>query len=147
MFAVEPLEQTVSKSIAERRFAMLLLGLFAATALTLAAIGVHGAFSYTVEQRTREIGIRMALGAQPRQTLRLLMEQGALLTGAGLAIGLLGAVGLTRLLASLLFEVTPTDPAAFAAVATLMVAVALLATFLSARGVLKVEPVVALRAE
>jgi ABC-type antimicrobial peptide transport system permease subunit len=75
------------------------------------------------------------------------MEQGALLTGAGLAIGLLGAVGLTRLLASLLFEVTPTDPAAFAAVATLMVAVALLATFLSARGVLKVEPVVALRAE
>ncbi len=147
MFAVEPLEETVSRSMAERRFAALLLGLFAATALVLAGIGVHGVFSYSVEQRTREMGIRLALGAQPGQTLRLIMKQGAILTVAGLVSGGTGATVMTRLLTSLLFEVTPTDPVAFGGVAAVMASVATLATFLSARSVLKVEPMVALRAD
>ena len=107
---LEPLTQTVSRSVSERRFTMLVLGLLAAVALLLAAIGIHGVLSYAVEQRRREIGIRMALGAQPGSVLRLIVGQGVGLAAAGAVLGLGGAWLLTRAMNSLLFDVTPTDP-------------------------------------
>jgi putative ABC transport system permease protein len=147
VFAVEPLVDTVARSVGERRFTMLLLGLFAAIALALAAIGVHGVLSYGVAQRTREIGIRMALGARPARVLRLVVGEGVLLATAGIAVGLAGALALTRLLANLLFGVTPTDPATLAAAVLLLASIAAVASYLPARRALRVDPAVALRAE
>ena len=147
VFGLEPLDRAVSRSVSKRRFTMLLVGLFAALALVLAAVGVHGVLSYGVVQRQREIGIRMALGARPAGMLRLIVFEGLTLALAGLALGVAGAFALTRLLASLLFGVTPTDPTSFAAVAALLLVVALGATALPAWKAARVEPARALRAE
>jgi predicted permease len=147
LFGVEPLEQTVSSSIGQRRFTMLILGVFAAVALLLAAVGVHGVLSYTVSQRTREIGIRMALGADLRLVRRLVLGQGAVLAGAGLVLGLVGAVAVKGLLSTLLYGIGAGDPATFASVTLALGAVALLATYLPARRATKVNPAEALRAE
>ena len=149
VFGVEPLTETVSRSIAERRFTMLVLGLFAAVALLLAAIGIYGVLSYTVTQRTAELGIRMALGADPGGLLRMVVGGGVALAGAGagVVVGLAGAWALTRLLESLLFGLAPTDPAVFATVALGLLAVAALASYLPARRATRIDPVTALRVE
>ncbi|MBV9774322.1 MAG: ABC transporter permease, partial [Gemmatimonadetes bacterium] len=132
-FGVEPLDRTLARTLGQRRFTTLLLGAFAAVALLLAVVGVHGILHYEVAQQTREIGIRMALGAEPGRVLRWVMEQGLVLAAVGAGVGILGALGLTRVLSSLLYGVSPTDPAIFAAVVGVLVAVALLASWLPAR--------------
>ena len=147
LFGVEPLERTLANSVGQRRFTMLVLGLFAAVALLLAAVGVHGVLSYTVAQRTREIGIRMALGADLREVRRLVLGQGARLAAIGLGLGLLGALALSRLLSALLYGTGADDPATYASVALALGAVALLATYLPARRATRVHPVEALRYE
>jgi putative ABC transport system permease protein len=147
VFAVEPLTETLSRSVSERRFTMLLLGLFAAIALVLAAVGIHGVLSYGVVQRTREIGIRVALGARPASVLRLIVGQGVILAVIGVAVGLAGAFALTRLLATLLFGVTPTDMTTMAAVVVVLAGTAVLASYLPARRAMRVDPSIALRAE
>ena len=147
VFAVEPLQETVARSLSQRRFTMLILGIFAALALTLAAVGVHGVLSYGVLQRTREIGIRMALGARPSSVLRLIVGQGVLLAAVGVALGLAGAVALTRVLTTLLFGVTPTDSPTLAVVVLVLIGSAVLASYLPARRAMRVDPSVALRVE
>jgi putative ABC transport system permease protein len=141
------MEELMSLSLAQQRFNMLLLGLFAALALILAAVGIYGAMAYAVNLRTHEIGIRTALGAQRRDVLRLVMGDGAKIALFGIVIGIAGALALTRLMAGLLFEVKPTDPATFAAVAILLALVALAACYIPARRALRVDPLVALRYE
>jgi putative ABC transport system permease protein len=147
VFAVEPLDMTKARSIAQRRFTMLLLGLFATVALLLAAVGIHGVLSYAVTQRRREIGIRMALGARASDVVALVLRHGLILTAVGLAIGLGGAVTLTRFLSTQLFGVTPTDPLTFGAVIVLLGLVALAATAAPARRAVSVDPIVTLRNE
>jgi len=144
---VESMDDLLALSLAERRFNMVLFGLFAGLAMILAAVGIYGVMSYSVSQRTHEIGIRMAVGASGSDILRLVMGQGARLAAVGLAAGVLGAIALTRLMASLLFGVTPTDPGTFAGVAVLMLAVVLLSCFVPVRRATKVDPMVALRYE
>ena len=144
---VKPMEEAIGSSIAQPRFRTALLSLFGAAALLLAAIGIYGVLAYTVTQQTREIGIRMALGANPGRVLRLVLARGLRLAGAGTVIGVLAALLLTRLLGSLLFDVSATDPLTFAAVAGLLLAVALLACYVPARRAMRVDPMVALRYE
>jgi putative ABC transport system permease protein len=141
------MEQVVEGSVAAERFNMTLVGLFAALGLLLAGVGVYGVMSYAVSQRTREIGIRVALGAQTRDVLGIIIGQGMTLTLTGLVIGVGAAFGLTRLMKTLLFGVKATDPVTFIAVALLLVGVALLACYIPARRAAKVDPLVALRAE
>jgi putative ABC transport system permease protein len=147
VFAVEPLNETLARSVSQRRFTMLILGIFAALALTLAAVGVHGVLSYGVLQRTREIGIRMALGARPGSVLRLIVGQGVVLAGIGVALGIAGALALTRVLTTLLFGVTPTDSSTLALVVLVLIGSAVLASYLPARRAMRVDPSVALRVE
>ena len=147
VFGVEPLQITLSRSIGQRRFTMLLLGLFAAVALVLAAVGIHGVLSYAVSQRRREIGIRMALGARSADLITLVMRQGITLAAVGLACGLAGAFALTRFLSTQLFGVTPTDPGTFASVAILLFLVALAATAAPAHRAASVDPIVSLRSK
>jgi len=147
IFGVTTMMQNLRDMTAQRRFLVLLLGIFAGTAMALAAIGLSGVIAYSVSQRTHEIGIRMALGAQTSDVLKLIIGQGLKLILIGAALGLAGALALTRLLADLLFDVKPTDPITFAFVPLLLVAVALLASYLPARRATKVDPMVTLRHE
>jgi predicted permease len=140
-------EEVVARSIASQRFSLMLLGTFAAVALLLAGIGIYGVLSYLVGQRTREIGVRMALGARRLDVLRLVVNDGARMTLIGAAIGFLVAFGLTRLMSSLLFGVKPTDPVTFAAVGILLCGIAFIASYLPARRASKVDPMSALRYE
>ncbi len=139
--------EVMAESFAERRFNMLLLSLFAALAMTLAGVGIYGVMSFAVAQRRREIGIRMALGAQQRDVLRLVMGQGLKLAMLGTGIGLLGAFAATRMLKSLLFGVSATDPLTFIVIALLLLLVAALACWIPARRATKVDPITALRCE
>jgi predicted permease len=144
---VHAMDELIAVSLAQQRFNMLLLGLFAALALILAAVGIYGAVAYAANQRTHEIGIRTALGAQRRDVLRLVMKDGAKIALFGIASGIAGALALTHLMASLLFEVKPTDPATFAGVAILLAFVVLAACYIPARRAMRVDPMVALRYE
>ena len=141
------MERMVADSMAQRRFSMFLFGIFAAIALTLAVVGLYGVMSYAVAQRTHEIGLRMALGAQRGDILKMIVGQGLLIIAVGLAAGLLGALALTRVMSSLLYEVSATDPLTYTGIALLLAAVALLASYLPARRATKVDPMVALRYE
>jgi len=144
---VMTMEQRLAKSVASSRFVMLLLGGFSVLALGLAAVGIYGVMSYLVTQRTQEIGVRMALGAQKRDVLKLVVGKGMVLAIVGLAIGLLASLALTRLMRSLLFEVTPTDWLTFVITSVVLLTVALLACYIPARRATKVDPLVALRYE
>jgi ABC-type antimicrobial peptide transport system permease subunit len=145
VFGVEPLEETLSSSLAERRFTMLLLGSFAGLTLFLAAVGVYGVLSHGVVQRTREIGLRLALGAQRSSVLRLVIGQALVSVAAGLVVGVAGALVVTRWLGTLLYGITPTDPLTFITAAAVLVLVALAASYLPARRASRVDPAVALR--
>ncbi len=144
---VHSMEDLMGVSLAQQRFNMLLLGLFAALALILATVGIYGMMAYRVGQRMHEIGIYIALGAQRRDVLRLVLSDGAKLAFFGIAMGIAGAIALTRVMTSLLFEVKPTDPETFAVVATLLAIVALAACYVPTRRAMRVDPVVALRYE
>jgi putative ABC transport system permease protein len=147
VFGVEPLANTVAESMGQRRFVMLLLVVFAALAMTLAAIGIHGVLSYTVAQRRHEIGIRMALGSPPERVTRLVIGQGLRLTTLGVGIGLVGALVVMRVLESLLYGVSTRDFPTMAASLPLLALVAVLAAYLPARRAVRIDPLVALRQE
>lgn len=147
IFGAQTMNEIISDSLAARRFSMILLGTFAALALLLASVGIYGVISYLVGQRTHEIGLRMALGAQRGDILRLVLGQGGRMAGIGIVIGFAAALGLTRLMTNLLFGVKPTDPLTFAAVAMLLCGVALAACYVPARRAMRVDPMVALRYE
>ena len=146
IYDVNTMRERLTDAVTQPRFRTLLLGLFAGIALVLAAVGIFGVMSYSVTQRTQEIGVRMALGAGRREVVWLVVRQAMLLTVTGVAVGLLAASARTRLLTSLLFEVSATDPAAFLAISLFLAAVALLA-YLPARRATRVDPMVALRYE
>jgi putative ABC transport system permease protein len=147
VFAIRTVEGYLSRWVAPTRFGMTLLATFAGVALVMTAVGLYGVISFSVSQSTREIGIRMALGAQGRDAVRLVMRQGMLLTIGGVALGLAAAYGLTRVMTNLLFGVAATDPATFFGVALLLVVVSALACWLPARRATRVDPMVAIRAE
>ncbi len=147
MTRVQTMSEVMGASVGERRFIMLLLGLFAGVALLLAVVGIYGVIAFSVTQRTHEIGIRMALGAQAGDVLRLVVRQGVLLLLIGIALGLIGAFALTRVMENLLFELSVTDPVIFGCIPLLLTAAALLACWIPARRATKVDPMVALRSE
>ena len=142
---IRSMEEIVSEAVARQRFSMLLLGIFASLALVLAAVGIYGVMSYSVAQRTHEIGIRMALGAQKSDVLKLTVGQGLKLVSIGVAIGLLAALILTRVMSSLLFGISATDPTTFVTISMVLVSVALLASYIPALRAMKVDPMFALR--
>jgi putative ABC transport system permease protein len=144
---ISSMDEVVSQSVARQRFSMLLLGVFAGLALVLAAVGIYGVMSYSVAQRTREIGIRMALGAQRSDVLKMTVGQGLRLVFTGVAIGLAAAFVLTRVMSTLLFGVTPTDALTFFSVSIVLVSVAVLASYIPAVRATRVDPMFALRYE
>ena len=147
VFEAHSYEEIVSRSLAERWFSMVLLGIFAALALVLSSIGIYGVISYVVGQRTHEIGIRIALGAQRKDVLALVLGEGTRTALLGVGIGLIAALGLTRLMVSVLYGVSATDPLTFVAVAGVLATVALAACYIPARRAMRVDPIVALRYE
>jgi putative ABC transport system permease protein len=147
LFSIQTMQEVVADSVSNRAFQTVLLSLFAAVAMTLATIGIYGVMSHSAAQRTREIGIRMALGAQKRDTLRLVVSQGMFLALLGVSIGVIGALALTRFMSSLLYGVKPTDPMTFIGVSLVLAAVSLVASYVPARRATKVDPMVALRHE
>jgi len=144
---VAAMDHVVASSMARPRFAMALLSAFAAIALMLGTIGIYGVIAYAVSQRTREIGVRMALGATPSNAMWMVLRRGVSLTAAGLLIGTVGALVTTRLLSGLLYGVSPTDPVTFALVLTIAGIIATLACYIPARRATRVDPGIALRAE
>ncbi|PYR09531.1 MAG: hypothetical protein DMG00_13585, partial [Acidobacteria bacterium] len=144
---VRSMEDVVSRSVSRQQFNMLLMTVFASSALLLAAIGIYGLMAYSVEQRTQEIGIRLALGANTGDVRRMVIRQGMRLAVVGLVIGLASSFGLARVIANLLFGVTPRDPLVFTAAPLLLAAVAFIGVYLPARRAVRVDPVIALRAE
>jgi putative ABC transport system permease protein len=142
---IKTMEWYLADSMAQRRFNMFLLGAFAGLALVLAAVGIYGVIAYTVTQRTHEMGIRIALGAKGGDILRLVFSNAMATTLTGIALGLAAAFALTRLLRSLLYQVSPTDPVIFAAIPLLLLTVSIIATYLPARRAMKVNPITALR--
>jgi len=147
MWKIRTVEFLVNRSVSDRKFLLALMGLFASLALVLTMIGLYGVISYLVKQRTQEIGIRIALGAQVRDILQMVLKQGMFLVLTGVALGLTTAWLTTRLIASLLYQVSATDPLTFAVIAAFLIVVALLACYLPARRATKVDPLVALRYE
>jgi len=147
MSRTQTMDEIISDSLASQRFSMAIFGIFAALALTLASVGIYGVISYLVQQRTQEIGVRVALGAKRSDVLRLILGEGLKMAGAGVILGLIAAFGLTRLMASLLYGVSATDPLTFVAVAILLAGVALAACYIPARRAMRVDPMVALRYE
>ena len=147
VFSPESMDAIVADSIAQKRFSMTLLAVFAGIALLLASIGIYGVLSYLVGQRTQEIGVRMALGAQRSDVLRMILSDGVRMTLLGAGIGIVAALVLTRLMSSMLFGVKPTDPITFAGVAVILCGIALLACYVPARRAMNVDPMVALRYE
>jgi ABC-type antimicrobial peptide transport system permease subunit len=141
------MEQRVNESLARRRFSMLLLGVFASVALALATIGIYGVMAYLVNQGTRELGIRIALGASPRNILSLVLRQGVALAFSGVTIGLASALLLTRLIRSLLFGVEATDPITFAGFSLLLAMITLLASYIPARRAARIDPLISLRCD
>jgi putative ABC transport system permease protein len=142
---ISSMEEIVSDSVARQRFSMLLLGVFAGLALVLAAVGIYGVMSYSVAQQTREIGIRMALGAQRSDVLKMTVGQGLRLVLTGVAIGLAAAFVLTRVMATLLFGVSPTDPLTFIGISIVLIGVAVLASYIPALRATRIDPMFALR--
>ena len=142
---LRPMTDYLAKTVAQRRFVMVLIGIFAALAATLAALGIYGVIAYSVSQRTREIGIRMALGAGRRLVLGDVLGRGMALVGAGVVIGAAAALAVSRLVANQLYDVGAADPATYVAVSLLLAGVALVASLLPARRAARVEPMVALR--
>ncbi|HEV2297443.1 MAG TPA: ABC transporter permease [Candidatus Acidoferrales bacterium] len=147
VFGAQTMDEIISSSLSTRSFSMILLGCFAALALVLSSIGIYGVISYLAGQRTHEIGVRLALGAQRRDVLRLVLGEGVKMALIGVAIGLAAAIGLTRLMSTLLYGVSATDPLTFAGVAILLIIVALAACYIPARRAMRVDPMVALRYE
>lgn len=141
------LDQRLANTLAVRRSHLLVLGIFALLAVGLAAVGIYGLVSYSVTQRTHEIGVRMALGASRQAVLGLVLRQGMVLAGVGVTVGLLGGMGLTRIIASQLYGVPPTDPLTFGGVAFVLLSVAMLAGWLPARRATATDPLLALRYE
>jgi predicted permease len=147
LFDVRSMDDVLALDLGEARFQTLLLGVFAAIALLLTAVGLYGVMAYSVAQRTQEIGIRIALGASRTDVLRMVLERGALLTGAGLVAGIIGALALTRFMEKMLFDTKPFDPLTIAAVSVILAAIALLASYLPAQRATRVDPLVTLRVE
>ena len=145
VYQIQTLEELIGESVGERRFAMLILILFATLSLSLAGLGIYGVMSYMVSQRTHEIGVRLALGADRRDILRLILGQGTALAVTGVAIGLAACFGLTRLMTSLLFGVSATDMLTLLFIAALLTGVSALACYVPARRAMKVDPMIALR--
>jgi ABC-type antimicrobial peptide transport system permease subunit len=141
------MKEILAGEVAQRRLGMSLLAAFASLALLLASLGIYGVLSHAVTQRAPEIGVRMALGAQPGDVLRMVLSDGMLLALIGLVIGLTASFALTRVMANLLFSVSPTDPLTFATVSLLLISVSLIACYLPARRATKVDPMTALRSE
>lgn len=147
VFGVLTMDEVVAKYLEQRRFALELLGVFAGVAMLLASIGIYGVMAYTFSQRTNEIGIRMAMGAQRSDILKIAVNEGATIVVFGVTAGLAGSFVLTRFLQAMLFDVKPTDPITFVAIPGILAAVALLACFIPARRATRVDPLVALRHE
>jgi putative ABC transport system permease protein len=147
VFNVNTMEQTLDQSLVTERLSMTLLAFLASLALILAAVGIYGVMSYTVTQRSHEIGIRMAIGAQPRDVFKMVIGRGMMLALIGVAFGFAGAFGLTRLMTTMLYGVEPTDPATFISIGLLLTGVALVACYVPGRRATKVDPLVALRYE
>jgi ABC-type antimicrobial peptide transport system permease subunit len=147
VYGEQTMEEIISDSISDRKFSMILLGAFAALALLLSSVGIFGVISYLVGQRTHEIGIRIALGAQRKDVLALVLGEGVRLALLGAAIGVAAALGLTRLMANMLYGVSATDPLTFAGVSCVLLSVAMLACYIPARRAVRVDPNIALRYE